>query len=507
MKKMQMAVVIGLMSFVFVLPTNAEESTEAIQASETETMQAAGAEAVTPGRLSGTWKGYYTGSDGEKTVEREYSMSINKEEDGEIAGVAYIQDGEDGTYYFSGYADEETGEVSWYGDDWYQNPNGFGFTEFEGVFDPKTGRIEGITEYDDSRPFALDKVSDQYEITAISREDIPREWIGEYDGHTDGRVTRRNLQVTVESIDEEGNIKAKVYFSPSDIADINDSYFGYYYANGTVDYASSKVFMQGYEWIWYPVPAAEGNSSGNWEFVELNGRINAGDGSISGYTEDGIWEMSAPETEANPIAAQLIGNIETGDRIGFGSYDTDGWEDDQESVQWIILDKQDTKVLIISSQVIDAIPFNSEYTDSDWESSSIREWLNGEFLSDHFSDAQKAMILETELDNPSNSAYEGKDGSSTTDSVFLLSEEEVNEYLTAEDRVALLTGSTADRMLLSGKKDYDETGAWLLRTNGASSDLAAFVDPEGEVNLEGVPVNSKYIGLRPAMWIDLDAGE
>ena len=68
---MQMAVVIGLMSFVFVLPTYAEESTEAIQASETETMQAAGAEAVTPGRLSGTWKGYYTGSDGEKTVERD----------------------------------------------------------------------------------------------------------------------------------------------------------------------------------------------------------------------------------------------------------------------------------------------------------------------------------------------------------------------------------------------------------------------------------------------------
>lgn len=479
MKKISMLVLLGLMSLCFTVFSYAEESTEAVGKDNVET--------ITPNELLGTWSGYYTGHTGGNPIERKYSISINKNDQGEIAGVAYINGDEEGSYYFNGYVDEETNIVSWYGDEWYYNPNNFGFTNFEGSFDPEAGTIEASGD----SPFSLKKVSDSYEVTSISKGEIPLEFEGEYDGHTDGRVTRRDLQISINNIDDEGNIEAKVYFFPSDVADINDSYYGYYYAHGTVDFESAKVFMQGFEWIWYPVPAVEGNSLNNWEFVQLNGRLNTSKGLISGYTEDGIWEMMSHEVTDNAIATKLIDSITVGDKIGFGKYDTDGWSDDEESVQWVILEKQGSQVLIMSTNVIDVQPFSNEYINTTWEASNIRDWLNTEFYKNHLSDVQKAMVLETTNDG-------------IKDKVFLLSVDEVTTYLSdAEVREARLTETVKGKMIISQEKDHDRVGAWMLRTNGASDNFVSFVDSEGNVNSEGVPVNANYIGLRPAMWIDL----
>ena len=46
-----------------------------------------------------------------------------------------------------------------------------------------------------------------------------------------------------------------------------------------------------------------------------------------------------------------------------------------------------------------------------------------------------------------------------------------------------------------------------LRTNGADTSMVAFVDPAGKINEAGVPVNADYVGIRPAMWIDLSYDE
>lgn len=56
----------------------------------------------------------------------------------------------------------------------------------------------------------------------------------------------------------------------------------------------------------------------------------------------------------------------------------------------------------------------------------------------------------------------------------------------------------------TGQNHAKETGAWMLRTNGLDEQHIAFVDPRGELNTEGVPVNADYIGIRPAMWVNLE---
>ena len=454
---------------------------------------------VTTDSILGTWSGAYDGNNDSEILKRRYSISVGKLIAGEISGVAYINDGVDGSYYFTGHLDPDTGEISFCGQDWFDNPGGFDFSDFEGNYDAKTGTIYGIVGMDEQRTFSLTKISDDYEDTRISREDVLSLWTGEYDGNRDNDVVRRNIEIEITSASEEGDIEAKVYISPSDIVDIYDSVYGRYCANGTIDYESGAVHLQGYEWIWYPVPAVEGNTNAadNFEFIEFDGRVAAGEDKITGYTENGIWEMKNASLDGSEIAAELAENVKVGDRIGIGKYNTDGHDDDEESLQWTVLDKDGTIVLLLSTYVIDSMAYNDEIKETSWENSNVRKWLNEDFYKRHFSETQQKMILKT------------NEAEDTTDNIFLLSVDEVNAYFPGgEGARAPITDVVKDKKaIITSTPDGEPCGAWLLRTKGLNDTMVSFVDPAGNVNEEGVAVNADSVGVRPAMWVDLSYDE
>ena len=111
---------------------------------------------------------------------------------------------------------------------------------------------------------------------------------------------------------------------------------------------------------------------------------------------------------------------------------------------------------MISSYALEALPLSSEGNSSNWEQSSIRKWLNNDFLQNAFSDEERDNILETKVDNTSiyYETYEVKDiaygiggkknpnygklvtktretlaGPDTYDKVFLLSCAEAEKYM------------------------------------------------------------------------------
>jgi len=94
---------------------------------------------------------------------------------------------------------------------------------------------------------------------------------------------------------------------------------------------------------------------------------------------------------------------------------------------WLVLDVQDGKALIISEDIIGIKSFYDGFDSTNWETSNIREYLNGEFY-DGLSSALKTVIVETQVSTPDNPWFGTSGGGDTIDRIFLLSLQEVVQY-------------------------------------------------------------------------------
>ena len=97
---------------------------------------------------------------------------------------------------------------------------------------------------------------------------------------------------------------------------------------------------------------------------------------------------------------------------------------------WRILeaDNSESTILVISYDTVCQKAFEEEKEAANWETCSLRKWLNEEFYSQSFSDDEKAAIVESELKDPRDYSFLlGKD-LTTKDKVFILSIEEALKY-------------------------------------------------------------------------------
>lgn len=197
--------------------------------------------------------------------------------------------------------------------------------------------------------------------------------------------------------------------------------------------------------------------------------------------------------------------IEVGDYIKFGTYEQDNnTSNGKEAVEWRVLEIEGDKALIISKYVLDFQLYDVNYRDNSygftWETSTMREWLNKEFLNSCFSSAEKIAICTTELHAEEYSDFYEYAGNDTQDKVFLLSVTEAKRYFSSnEDRQCTLTEYAKSKGI-----DFDsESGvcAWWLRTPGSQNLEFANIAFDGRFS-HGL-VEWPY-GVRPAIWINLE---
>ncbi len=207
-----------------------------------------------------------------------------------------------------------------------------------------------------------------------------------------------------------------------------------------------------------------------------------------------------------------------GDYVTFGWYPQTAEGNDQTPIEWLVLEVQGTKALLLSRYGLDLKPYNTEYTDITWEKCTLRTWLNGEFLNKAFSSTEQKAILTTAVDNSSSQGYSGwsaSGGNNTKDKIFLLSYGEANKYLgvTREDisNKKSRTSPTAYAQQAGAwtngsykTADGKAAGWWWLRSPGYYQYSAAFVYTDG--SLYNRYVNLDYAVVRPALWINLDSG-
>ncbi len=197
-----------------------------------------------------------------------------------------------------------------------------------------------------------------------------------------------------------------------------------------------------------------------------------------------------------------IKNIKAGDTYTFGSYEQDNdIANGAEDIEWLVLDRQEDKILIISKYGLDAKPYNKEKIDITWENCTLRSWLNDDFYNTAFSSDEKKAVAETSVSADKNPKYDTNPGNSTTDNVFLLSITEANKYFSSDSARQC---EPTDYAVANGAYTSDSgTCWWWLRSPGCVQDYAACVNDHGTVRVYGYYVYYDCGCVRPALWINL----
>ncbi len=210
------------------------------------------------------------------------------------------------------------------------------------------------------------------------------------------------------------------------------------------------------------------------------------------------------------FASALPADMKVGDVIEFGSYEQDNnVSNGAEAIEWQVLKVQDAKALVISKYALDCQPYHSDRVAMNWESSSLRKWLNEDFLKKAFTADEQKNIAATTVVNADNPSYGTDGGNDTTDKVFLLSMEEAQTYFSTNDlRKVTPTAYAFAQGARTSSQEYSSNAncGWWLRSPGYIAFSAGCVTLHGAVYLQGDDVYNTIYGVRPVMWIGEGAG-
>ena len=198
-----------------------------------------------------------------------------------------------------------------------------------------------------------------------------------------------------------------------------------------------------------------------------------------------------------------IRDAQTGDIVTFGKYEQDNnFSNGKENIEWIVLSKEKSKMLLISKYALDCQQFNTSDTQITWENCSLREWLNTMFIKDAFSATEQSIILNTEVSSDDNPEYSTISGDSTMDKMFLLSITEAEKYfVTSNERKC---EPTQYAITNGAYTPFGHSSCWWwLRSTGNNQLSATFVRYDGNLYYDGGDVYYSSGCVRPAMWIDL----
>ena len=247
-----------------------------------------------------------------------------------------------------------------------------------------------------------------------------------------------------------------------------------------------------------------------------------------------------------------VTNVELFDTVVFGSYEQDGDAGNgKEGIEWIVVDRDNEKALLLSKYILDNISFHSEKKQIYWGQSTARTWCNRYFIDEAIGN-DGDLLIKTKIKNLYSPIYElGTELSNedTEDRAFFMGLYEARKYFDITSNiepynVKIATSPTecADidrkyeaKRYIKDKTYYDwsrQNDLYWLRTNGEGSwawggndynfgirNSCIFAD--GKVGFSGTSYYSgsdwrgdmgtaneyqadfEVRGVRPMVWIDI----
>lgn len=207
-----------------------------------------------------------------------------------------------------------------------------------------------------------------------------------------------------------------------------------------------------------------------------------------------------PEPTPSPEELQFLaeqealGNtlrpLQPKDVFTFGVYEQDGDSEGPEPIEWLVLDRQEDRLFVISYYVLDRVAYHENEEDVTWESSSLRRWLNEEFYPAAFSLAEQSFIPLVTTVTEDNPFVLTDGGNDTEDHLAIPSIDELHNYLSWEPR-------RQTKYAFNGKQ------AWYwLRNMGCNLQQPAYISYDGTFNYTPHIV-TEAAGVRPVMYLDV----
>ena len=190
-----------------------------------------------------------------------------------------------------------------------------------------------------------------------------------------------------------------------------------------------------------------------------------------------------------------------------------------EPIRWLVLNYDeymagtDAELELMSELVLtDYIYFNPSYNDGNsWETSYIREWMNGEFYNSAFAAEEQEMIATSTVLNNVTGNYSDGSGPTTYDKIYLRSYYEMSSGLfstgTTNQDYARRQCSPTDFALSNYAGKYTsysyrkETSYYWTRSAGSSASYARTVGSDGD--LRNYDVDDRSLGVRPALKVTI----
>lgn len=232
-----------------------------------------------------------------------------------------------------------------------------------------------------------------------------------------------------------------------------------------------------------------------------------------GWSDDGDIELNGTRYRRTNSTEKIYG-----DQYNWDPEDKSYHYFRYDPIKWRVLEVDGDTALIMSDKVLDSKVYTESDEDSSWEASFMRSFLNEKFIDLAFSDSEKKAIKKTNLDNQDNPDYNTSGGNSTTDKIFVLSEQELtcsNERkygfyssIDNNDEARRCQSTTyAKAMNLESYDTYNDSCQWWIRTPGKYPASAVFVSISGSMAPNGTNADLWGMGCRPALRLNLKSSD
>ncbi|MCQ2552693.1 MAG: DUF6273 domain-containing protein [Clostridia bacterium] len=168
-------------------------------------------------------------------------------------------------------------------------------------------------------------------------------------------------------------------------------------------------------------------------------------------------------------------SFEKGNIIEFGAYNG-------KPIKWRVVESIGKNHMLIAEEPICKKHYNEERVNTFWDKSTIRKWLNEEFIYEIFSPEELQLVEASKRTTEANHVFYTDGCDMTLDKLFIPSKNEIDKYLpNVEDRA---------------RGEW-----WWLRNPGDNLLAVEAVSPEGEDYVHGINVNSNEGMIRPAVCV------
>ncbi len=176
-----------------------------------------------------------------------------------------------------------------------------------------------------------------------------------------------------------------------------------------------------------------------------------------------------------------------------------------EPIVWKILEEKGNKVWLIADKCIDSQAYRNIVWENSYVKSSIRKWLNEEFMNFAFNEGEKSMISQEIVVNIMEDVdvCDGdKPGSDTLDYIHLLSYDEAVDKIAQGQRKGVATDYAKCQGIYVSQSNGKSV--WWLRTPYYSIESwAQVVGVHDTCDFATSEIDGTDIGIRPALWLKI----